>query len=442
MADIDWYFSKTTKSRELWEKSRMVLPGGVPRNWHFYKPYPIFISHADGSKIYDVDGNEYIDYDNNAGALILGHNHPKIVSAIKNWIETGILVGVAPTETVYKYAEKICSANPIAEQIRFTTCGSEAVMFATRLARAYTKRKKIAKFEGHYIGHTDLVYYNETPSQDTPEPPVATPDSMGIPIEIIREYCVSLPWNDEEKTEKIIKTFKDELAAVVVDPCMRAIAPPKEGFIKFIREVTEKYDVLLIFDEVVSGFRLSYRGAYGYFGVTPDIVVYGKVIGGGFPIGAFASSREIMKLVDPEGDTVLVPHSGTFSAHVFAVAAGYETLNILSSAPEIYDKLNRYGDLIRNRLTELFNEYNIPAIASGYASIFRIFFTHLKRINNYRDALSADKKLNNRFKMELLKRGVFFPKLWYNISNAISDYDLKYTFTAFEEAIHELGKKG
>jgi glutamate-1-semialdehyde 2,1-aminomutase len=359
------------------------------------------------------------------------------LSAIESVAKDGLLSPIGPTELDYKYAEMIRKANPCAEKIRVTTSGTEAVMYATRLARAYTKKNKIAKFEGQYSGSSDFTYFSVTPPEDAPLPPKSILDTEGIPNEVTK-YQVSLPWNDIYTTENIIKRERKNLAAIIVDPCMRAIAPPEKDFLKALREITSENDILLIVDEVVSGFRLSYKGAYGYFGVVPDIVVYGKIAGGGFPIGVFASNEEIMSLVSSERGKARVPHSGTFSGHPFAIAAGYSALCELYEHPEIYDRINMFGDKIRKSLLEIFEEKKVNAIICGYASIFRIFFTEKRVIKNYRDIIDSGKRLEEAFRLELISRGVY-TSLWSNLSAAITEEDVKLTLRAAADAIEAVG---
>lgn len=433
---LEEYLSRTQKSRHIWEESKKLIPDGVFRNWYFFKPYPFYVVRAEGSRIYDVDGNEYIDFCNNAGSLILGHAHPRVVSAIKSVIEKGLLSSIGPTELDFKYAEMIHRANPCAEKIRVTTSGTEAVMYATRLARAYTRKNKIAKFEGQYSGSSDFIYFSVTPTIDSPLPPTPVLDSEGIPS-TVTDYQISLPWNDIHTTENIIKKERKNLAAVIVDPCMRAITPPEKDFLKALREVTSENDILLIADEVASGFRLSYRGAYGYFGLVPDIVVYGKIAGGGFPLGVFASNEEIISLVCSEGGKVRVPHSGTFSGHPFAIEAGYATLCELYEHPEIYDRINIFGNRIRKGLSEIFEDNKLDAIVGGYASIFRIFFTEKKLIMSYRDIADSVKRLEEAFRLELISRGIYM-SVWSNLSAAITKDDVELMLEAAGNAIRSV----
>lgn len=433
---MEKYLSRTPNSKHFWEKSKKFIPAGVFRNWYFFQPYPFYIARANGPRIYDVDGNEYIDFNNNASALILGHSHPKILSAIKGVMQRGMISAIGPTELDYKYAEMVSEANPCAERLRVSPTGTEAVMYSTRIARAYAKKNKIAKFEGAYAGSSDFLVFGENPPADAPLPPTVTLDTEGVP-EIVARYGITLPWNDIPYMEKIIKENREDLAAVIVDPCVRAMAPPQDGFFKALREITAENDVLLIMDEVVSGFRLSYTGAYGYWGIIPDIVVYGKIIGGGFPIGVFASTEEIMNLTDPEKGKARVPHSGTFSAHPFAIATGYATLRELKEHSEIYDRINRYGDKIRKGLSEIFEDKKVPALASGYASIFRALFTDEKILRNYRDVAKSKKQLENLFRLELMSRGVFLA-LWSNVSAAITESDIEATLKAAEESVESM----
>ena len=311
------YMKRTRRSAELWKRASEVLPGGITANVKFFEPYPNFMRKAKGSRIYDVDDNEYIDYCLCLGPLVLGHGHPKVVEAIeKQLADNGTTMYGTPHELEIKMATELRRLVPCAEMTRFVGSGLEATLHAIRLARAYTRKVKIAKFEGHYHGAHDYVAVSVSPPLDLAGPddsPVAVSNSAGLP-EFILENTVILPFNDSASAERIIERNKDELAAVIVEPVARGFLPPDRDFLKGLRIVTQENNIVLIFDEIMTGFRLGLGGAQEHFRVTPDLVALGKVIGGGFPIGAFAGKSEIMEYASPVGarsPSDHVFHSGT-----------------------------------------------------------------------------------------------------------------------------------
>ena len=298
------YNNRTRSSLKLWQEATKTIAGGVTANVKFFEPYPIFMKKAKGSKLYDVDGNEYIDYCLCFGPLILGHGHPKVVEAIRKQIEEGgTTIYGTPHELEVRMAEKIKKHVPCAEMVRFTNSGLEATLHTIRLARAYTRKEKIAKFEGHYHGAHDYVLVSMTPPIEAAGPanaPNAVPDSAGLPKSIL-DNTIVLPFNNLQVTEEILEEHKDELAAVILEPVARGFLPPEIEFLRGLRETTEEHGIVLIFDEVMTGFRFGLSCAQGYFGVIPDLTALGKILGGGLPAGAFAGRRDIMELVSPVG---------------------------------------------------------------------------------------------------------------------------------------------
>ena len=310
-----------SKSKLLYEKAKKLMPGGVNSPVRAFTPYPLFTSHARGSRIVDVDGNEYVDYCLAYGPLILGHSPAKVVAEVRKQLDKGTMYGT-PTEKELKLAELICENVPCAEMIRLVNTGTEATMSAIRVARGYTGKKKIVKFEGCYHGAHDSVLVKAGSGATT----FGTPDSLGIPEETTQNTLV-LPYNDIESLEETVKREKDLIAALIIEPVVgnAGVILPKDGYLKRIRELTEENGIVLIFDEVITGFRLGFGGAQGYFNILPDMVTLGKIMGGGFPIAAYAGRKEIMETVAPAGP---VYQAGTYSGNPVSVVAGLATLEV------------------------------------------------------------------------------------------------------------------
>ena len=340
-------------SKELFEKAKKYIPGGVNSPVRAFQPYPFFTERARGSRIFDVDGNEYIDYCLAYGPLILGHAHPKIAEAVKAQLEKGTLYGT-PTEQEVELAELICDVVPSAEMVRLVSTGGEATMSAIRAARGYTGKKKIIKFEGCYHGAHDYVLVQAGSGATT----FGMPTSLGIPEETARNTIV-VPFNDPDKLEETVKANKADLAAVIVEPVIGNIGLvlPRERYLETLREVTENYGIVLIFDEVITGFRLALGGAQEYYGITPDMTTLGKVMGGGFPMAAFTGTEEVMKMVAPSGK---VYQAGTYSGNPISVIAGLVTLKFLcESGKEFYTKMEKKCDAIVKPLKKTIHESNI-----------------------------------------------------------------------------------
>ncbi|MCF6095556.1 glutamate-1-semialdehyde 2,1-aminomutase [Thermovorax subterraneus] len=426
------------KSRSLFERALAVMPGGVNSPVRAFRAVgmePVFIRRGYGSKIWDEDGNEYIDYVLSWGPLILGHAHPDVVEAIKNQVEKGTSFG-ACTEMEVLLAEKIVESIPSVEVVRLVNSGTEATMSAIRLARGYTKRKYIIKFAGCYHGHSDGLLIKGGSGLVT----FGVPDSAGVPEEIAGLTIVA-PYNDEEKVAEIFAEKGDEIAAVIVEPVAgnMGVVPPKKGFLEALREITKKYGALLIFDEVITGFRLSYSGAQGYYGIEPDLTTLGKIIGGGLPVGAYGGREEIMRLVSPEGP---VYQAGTLSGNPLATAAGYATLKVLSENPGIYDKMERLSEKLCRGLKEIMERAKIPVFINRAGSMLTMFFTG-EEVKDYDSALKADTKMYAAFFREMLKRGVYLPPSQFEsvfLSAAHTEEDVEKTLEAAESAAKVLEK--
>jgi glutamate-1-semialdehyde 2,1-aminomutase len=378
------------------------MPGGVNSPVRLFQPYPFFTERAKGSRLFDVDGKEYVDYCLGYGPLILGHAHPKIVDAVRAQLENGSLFGT-PTEQEVELAELICALVPSAEMVRLVSTGGEATMSAIRAARGYTGKKKIVKFEGCYHGAHDYVLVKAGSGATT----FGMPTSPGIPEETTRNTIV-VPFNDAEKFEKSVKENKDDLAAVIVEPVIgnMGLVLPKTGFLETLRELTEDYGVVLIFDEIITGFRLALGGAQEYYGVTPDMTTLGKVLGGGFPIAAFAGKEEIMQMIAPAGK---VYQAGTYSGNPISVAAGLATLRLLrEGGKEFYAKMERKCEAIVAPLKKTVNDCTLKVQVNHFASMFQLFFTDTP-VYDYATVKTSDTSKFMKYQAKLLEKGIFIP---------------------------------
>ena len=439
------YMNKTPTSEKLWKQASQVMPGGVTANIKYFEPYPVFMKRAKGSRLYDVDGNEYVDYCLCLGPLILGHGHPAVVRAIRKQLEeSGTTMYGTPHELEVKMANEIKHAVPCAEMVRFVSSGLEATLHAIRVARAYTKKVKIAKFEGHYHGAHDYAAVSVSPPLNLAGPsncPASVSNSAGLPSFILENTLV-LPFNDSAATERLIEKSRRDLAAVVVEPVMRGFLPPEKGFLKTLRTVTEENDIVLIFDEVMTGFRFGLGGAQEFFSVTPDMVALGKVVGGGLPIGVFAGKREMMELASSIGGELPsdhVFHSGTFNGCPTVLAAGLATIDVLKK-PESYKRINWVADEVKKQMTDSFEGNQIEAQVIGLASMFQCLFTQ-QQVRNYRDIASADLKKRMNFDLELINNGVYVrPGRTYYTSLVHTKSDLEKTSEAVEKAARAVKK--
>jgi len=433
------YLKKTSRSARLWKQACKIQPGGITANIKYFEPYPIFMRKAKGAKIYDVDDNEYVDYCLCLGPLILGHGHPVVVEAVKKQLsEDGTTIFGTPHELEIKMASEMKRLVPCAEMVRFVNSGLEATLHAIRVARAYTKRVKIAKFEGHYHGAHDYVAVSVSPPLDLAGPshsPISVSNSAGLP-NFILENTIVLPFNDAATVEKLIEKNKNELAAVIVEPVARGFLPPTRDFLKTLRTVTEENSIILIFDEIMTGFRLGLGGAQERFGVIPDMVALGKIVGGGLPIGVFAGKSEMMELTSPVGAKLpfdRVFHSGTFNGCPTVLAAGLATIEVLKK-PGTYDHINWVAEEVKRCMKDAFEDNNIEAQVIGLASMFQCLFSS-EHVKDYRDIARADSKKRMSFDLELINNGVYVrPGRTYYTSLAHTKSDRQTTFEAVENA--------
>jgi glutamate-1-semialdehyde 2,1-aminomutase len=413
-------------SKEMFIISKDYIPGGVNSPVRAYEPYPFFVKKGHGSKIYDVDGNVYIDHCLAYGPLILGHANEKITHTITHQLKLGTAYG-APTEAEIKLAKEVVNRVPCAEMVRFCNSGAEATMGAIRLARGFTGKNKIVKFEGTYHGAHDYVLVKSGSGG------ACLPDSPGIPKETTVN-TITCPFNDEDALTKLIMENKDDIAAVIIEPVMGNIGcvAPDEGYLEFVREITEEHDILLIFDEVITGFRLSRGGAQEYFDILPDLVTFGKILGGGFPVGAIAGRKDIMELLAPNGP---VYQAGTFSGNPITINAGLATMDQLTY--QFYNDLNAKGQYLRESISDIVEDLDLNIQPVGLGSMFQIYFTP-NEVHNYEDAQTADKKRFLVYFRELLKNNVFIPPSQFEcnfISIKHTEEDLDKTADAIENAL-------
>ncbi len=423
------------KSGQLFAEAINYMPGGVNSPVRAFKAVgmdPIFIKKAQGAKLYDVDDNEYIDFIGSFGPLILGHSHPDVINTITDVAQDGTSYG-APNIYELELAKLICEAIPSIEKVRMVNSGTEATMSAIRLARAYTGRNKIVKFAGCYHGHADSFLIKAGSGLLT----AGIPASPGVPANHA-EHTLIAEFNDLSSVEKLFKEQRAEIAAVIVEPVAAnmGLVLPELEFLQGLRKITELTGALLIFDEVITGFRLKYGGFQNICGVSPDLTTLGKIIGGGLPVGAYGGSREIMNLIAPEGE---VYQAGTLSGNPLAMAAGITTLKLLQD-PDIYDRLEVLTYLLTNRLKNVFEEKDLYYEINTLGSMFTIFFTE-QTVTSYNDVMTSDTAKYAAFYQELFKNGVYFPPAQFEtcfVSGAHELADIDKTVNAVQKALEKI----
>ena len=422
-------------SRNNFYRAKKYIAGGVNspvRSFNAVGGQPVFINKASGSRLYDEYGKGFIDYCMSWGALLLGHAHPKVIKAIQDATKKGTSFGAVTTSET-ELAKLIVEAVQSIERVRLTSSGTEAVMSAIRLARAYTGKNKIIKFEGSYHGHADCLLAKRASIQTT----LGIPHSLGVPKDFTR-HTVVLPYNNIEETEKAVKKYHKDLAAIIVEPVAAncGIILPKRSFLEGLRSITQKYGILLIFDEVITGFRISFGGAQEYFDVKPDLTCLGKIIGGGLPVGAFGGKKEIMKLLAPEGD---VYQAGTFSGNPISVIAGITTLNVLKKQKP-YESLEIKTRELCGNVYERFCKYGVGARVNYIGSMFSIFFTD-KDVTDYASARLQNLRLFNKFYRGILKQMVYFSPSGFEanfLSASHTREDLRITLVAIDNFLKNL----
>jgi glutamate-1-semialdehyde 2,1-aminomutase len=415
---------------DVFETANRVLPGGTFGNF----AAEVVIREGKAGRVWDEQGKEYIDYLLGSGPMLVGHAHPEVTEAAQAQIARGTTF-FANNRLGIELAEAIVEAVPCAEQVRFVSSGTEADLYAMRAARAFTRRDKILKFEGGYHGMSDYSLMSLAPRRSG-NFPMAVPDSAGIP-KSVRDDMIIAPFNDTEVVASLVREHKDELAGVIVEPFQRII-PPAPGFLEKLRKITAENGVPLIFDEVVTGFRLAYGGAQEYYGVVPDLCTLGKVIGGGFPLAAIAGRAEIMAHFDKAkvGDENYLIQIGTLSGNPVAAAAGLATMAILRR-PGAYERIHGTGRELMAALGDLLKRAGIAAQVTGEPPLFDVVFTD-EPIRDYRSTLTGDPAMARRFNALLRERGILKGEQKYYISLAHTDADIKDTIAAWEGAIKEL----
>jgi glutamate-1-semialdehyde 2,1-aminomutase len=424
------------KSAQLFERACQSIPGGVNSPARAFKAVggpPVFIKKAKGSILTDVDGNEYIDYVGSWGPMILGHTYEPIVKAVQEAAKKSTSFG-APTEIEVKMAELIKKMVPGVDKIRMVNSGTEACMSAVRLARGYTGKDKIIKFKGNYHGHADSFLINAGSGALT----LGTPSSPGVTQGTARD-TLNANFNDLESVKKLISNHQNEIAAIIVEPVAGNMGciPPEPGFLEGLRERCDGKNIILIFDEVMTGFRLARGGAQERFGVTADLATYGKIIGGGLPVGAFGGKSEIMDKVAPAGP---VYQAGTLSGNPLAMAAGYALLSELNNHPNIYEQLEQKTDYLAEKLYAIFADYEICAAINHIGSMVNIFFTD-EDVNNFDTANTTNKQQFRNFFHKMLERGIYLPpspfESWF-LANSLDKDMIDRTIEAAREAVPSL----
>ena len=425
------------KSKELYAEAVKVMPGGVNSPARAFKSvgdHPLFIDHAKGARLYDVDGNSYIDYSLSFGPLILGHADDKVVKSVQEAAVKGTSFG-APTELETTMAELVMERVPSIEMVRMVSSGTEATLAVLRLARGYTGREKILKFEGCYHGHSDSLLIKAGSGVAT----LGLPDSPGVP-EGTAKNTITVPYNDERSLKEAFDKFGDDIAAVIMEPVAgnMGVVPPVEGYLQFVRDITEKNGSLLVFDEVMTGFRVGYNSAQGHFGITPDLTCLGKVIGGGLPVGAYGGKKEIMERIAPAGD---IYQAGTLSGNPLAMSAGLATLSQLTE--DSYKYFGKLADQLEAGLTEVFAKHNTPITINRAGSMIGFFLTE-GPVTDFDSANKSDLDLFRAMYQALLAEGIYLPPSQFEgmfLSTKHTEEDIETTITAFDNALSKVTGK-
>ncbi|MCJ7515504.1 MAG: glutamate-1-semialdehyde 2,1-aminomutase [Dehalococcoidia bacterium] len=420
-----------SNSKQLFEEAQRYLPGGVDSPVRAFKAVggtPLFIKRGRGSRLYDEDGNEFIDYVGSWGPLILGHAHPRVVKAIKKAAEHGSSFG-APTQLETTLAKLISDAMPSIEMMRFVNSGTEATMSAIRLARAFTGRSKIVKFAGCYHGHSDGLLAKAGSGMAT----LGIPSSPGVPAAVTADTLVA-PYNNMEAVERLFNDFASDIAAVIVEPIAgnMGVVLPKPGFLEGLRSLTRQHRALLIFDEVITSFRVAYGGAQQLYKITPDLTCLGKIIGGGLPVGAYGGRRDIMQMVAPSGE---VYQAGTLAGNPLAMTAGIETITILKER-SAYQELDKKSALLEKGIIKAASKADVKIQLPRIGSMFTVFFA-TDPVTDYETAARADTKLYARFFHQMLSQGIYLPPSQFEaafVSTAHTDEDIQSTIDAVEKA--------
>lgn len=434
------------RSEAIYEEAKKILPVGASSNVRIYQhePFPIIFDHGKGSRVWDIDGNEYVDYLLAYGPLILGHCHPTVVNAIKEQIQKGTMLGTT-TELEVEVAKKIASMVPGAEMVSFSNSGTEATMEAVRIARANTGRDKILKFEGHYHGHHDYVLFSvESPSSvaGLELRPTKLPFYPGIPEDISHTVIVA-PWNNLSALERILKKYANDIAAVIMEPVVGSsgVIPPADGYLKGVRELTQKNDVLLIFDEVLTGFRIAKGGAQEYYGVTADLACFAKALGNGAPVAAITGRKDVMGMIGPGK----IGYGGTYNANSLSLAICKATIEVLSKNDgEVFSRMNSMTKKLMDGLQKICDKTGHEAVVQGVGPMFQLYFTRLKKVSTYRQSIQCDLEKFKDFREMMLEKGVYFhpdgtERLM--LSAVHTDEDIEKTLAAAEDSLSKIPKR-
>jgi glutamate-1-semialdehyde 2,1-aminomutase len=423
-------------SDSRFQEAQKYIPGGVNSPVRAFKSVggePVFIKRAKGAYLWDADDNQYIDYVGSWGPMILGHAHPEVIAAVQASVENGLSFG-APTELETTLARKICDLIPSIDKVRMVSSGTEATMSALRLARGFTGRDKILKFEGCYHGHSDSLLVKAGSGALT----LGVPTSPGVPASVA-EHTLTLPFNDIAQVEQLFKDMGEQIAAIIVEPVagnMNLIAP-KAGFLEGLRKVCDEYGTVLIFDEVMTGFRVGLTGAQGLYNITPDLTCFGKVIGGGMPVGAFGGKAEIMNQLAPDGP---IYQAGTLSGNPVAMTAGIKTLNLIS-APNFFENLTVKVKSLLIGLRGVAKNADIPLATAGVGGMFGLFFTGEEKVTSFEQSAACDAERFNKFFHGMLIRGVYLAPSSFEagfVSAAHSENDIADTIERAAEVFAEL----
>ena len=426
---------KTTKSQEIFSAAQSLMPGGVNSPVRAFKSVggqPIVFDKVKGAYIWDVDGNEYIDYVGTWGPAICGHANPEVITALHEALEKGTSFG-APSVLENVLAEMVIDAVPSIEMVRFVNSGTEACMAVLRLMRAFTKRDKIIKFEGCYHGHADMFLVKAGSGVAT----LGLPDSPGVPKSVTSD-TLTAPFNDLEAVKALFEENRDQISGVILEPVVgnAGFVPPDAGFLEGLREITTEHGALLVFDEVMTGFRISYGGAQEKFGVTPDLTTLGKIIGGGLPVGAYGGRRDIMSMVAPAGPMY---QAGTLSGNPLAMTAGIKTLELLQK-PGTYDYLERVTKKLADGLIQIARETGHEACGGNISGMFGMFFTN-GPVHNYEDAKASDTAKFGRYHRGMLEHGIYLAPSQFEAgftSIAHTEEDIERTLQAAREVMSGL----
>jgi glutamate-1-semialdehyde 2,1-aminomutase len=425
-----------TDATLLFSDAKQVIPGGVNspvRSFSGVGGTPVFIAHALGAYIFDTNGKRYIDYVGSWGPMVLGHAHPEVIAAVKEAAEKGLSFG-APTEIETRMAEQVCRLVPSIDLVRMVSSGTEATMSAIRLARGYTGRDKIVKFEGCYHGHSDSLLVKAGSGALT----FGVPSSPGVPASVA-EHTLTLPYNDSAAVQKLFTEMGGQIACIIVEPVagnMNCI-PPVAGFLETLRQVCDDHQSVLIFDEVMTGFRVGLHGAQGVYNVTPDLTTLGKVIGGGMPVGAFGGSRKIMECLAPLG---AVYQAGTLSGNPVAMAAGLKTLELISQ-PHFYETLAAKTEKLTTGLRAAARQAGVPFTTNSVGGMFGLFFSEAEPVTTFAQVMQCDQERFKHFFHAMLERGVYLAPSAFEagfVSMAHSDTDLDATIAAAAEVFKQL----